>query len=1059
MKKDNPKVSPPPDVGELERQLLLKDQRIAELEKQLGQLREGSGTNEKLLAFEILLEALPDLVYLKDTKSRFILVNDAACRHFNTHSPESILGKTDYDFHPKEEADLYFAEEQIVLNTGQPIVDERNIHRDRKGEEHILLKSKYPCYDHTGKIIGLLGINRDITALSEARDSATEKLSLLRLALNAMPDAFYLKDREGRFLLINEATCRLFHLPEEKILGKRDCDFVDKKLADEYRADELRVIQTRTPMNNKVESFESSPGNKVWLMTTKVPYTNHLGEITGVIGVTRDITGLKSAQEESAQKLKLLQTLMEALPDMVCLKDLDNRLLYVNTAYARRFGRDDPREMIGNNDHDFHPADEAQQYVIEEKEIIKTGTPLINVTNSYMDIEGKERTILKSKIPCYNSQGKITGILGINRDITDIKNSQREAARRLQLLKTVIDVLPDPIYLKDTESRFILVNQALCELFGEPDSGKILGKTDQDFDFTKNADHFRNEEKKIMESGVPLFNRKEWFTHNNGSKSCVIRTKTPYRDESGKIVGVLGINRDITTLEKTRQELDQKLDLLQMLIDHIPDYIYVKDVLGHIVMANLACVRGAGYKKLDEIIGKTDFDQLPREQAQAFYDQEQKLLAEGHARSFLDECHHKITGQKQFILSTKIPLKDNQGNMIGLVGIGRDMTDIKAQEQALLRTEKLAAVGTLAAGTAHQFNNLLAIIMGTIELSMVESGLPDAVEKNLKSAFEACEKAHLIVKDMLAFSRQNKPQHRMGDVNCVVEQSLRILSFELEKDKITIEKSLSGLPSAMIDENKLGHVVLNLLVNARHALAGRDMKLIRLETGLDRDRIYIRVHDNGCGIPADQINSIFDPFYTTKGAYAQGDSAQAQYEGVGLGLSICNSIVQEHGGSIDVSSQVDKGTLFTVWLPSHSANAAGADAGSPGRVLVVDDEPIVRRLIAQVLSKQGYIVEQASDGQEGLHRILNQQYEAVFTDISMPRLGGVEMLQIVSGKIPENQRPSFIVISGYADDHQQELTAMKVHAILDKPFTSEQLTKIALTATAAFRNKITPPAS
>lgn len=1035
------------ESSSVSRQIIL-EKRIAELEKQLEE------ANQKSLLLETLLEALPDGVYLKDKQSRFVLVNEVKCRHYHFNHPEQLYGKTDHDFYPKEEADKFLREEQLILKTGIPIIDEKNTYVDDSGKTRSFLKSKYPCYDSAGNIIGTLGINRDITELSEARDEAVEKLSLLKSALNAMPDSFYLKDTESRFVLFNERFSQLCGLTEKELIGRTDHDLCRKELADEYRADELRVMETGEPMVNKVESFDKD-GQIVWLATTKVPYVNAQGQVAGTIGVTRNITDLKTAQQESARQLKLLQTLMESLPDMVSLKDTQNRLLYVNRAFAKRFAHDDPSRLIGMTDHDLHPHDEADIYTMEEKEIIRTGKPIINESNSYVDPEGIRRDILKSKIPCYDENGKITGILGINRDITVIKQAQRESSQRLKLLQTVINALPDPIYLKDKESRFILVNQSLCELFSLRDSSEIIGKTDFDFDYSGEAKSFRAEEEKIIETGIPIINMKEWFVHRNGAKSCVIRTKIPYHDESGQITGILGINRDITTLEKTREELDQKLDLLQMLIDHIPDYIYVKDVLGHIVMANVACVRGAGLKKLDDMIGKTDFDQFSPEQAREFHKQEQKVLADGHPQSFLDECTHTLTGQKMIILSTKIPLKDAHGNVIGLVGIGRDMTDIKKQEQALLRTEKLAAVGTLAAGTAHQFNNLLAIIMGTIELCLADGALPPAMAGNLRTALDASAKANVIVKDLLAFARQTNKvsQQRVAHVNEVVETSLRMLEYELQKDKVTVDKKLGALPDILLDPDKLAHVVLNLVVNARHAVAGKENKKITITTGIENNRAFIRVEDNGCGIPADHINSIFDPFFTTKGAYAQGNSEQARFQGVGLGLSVCNSIINEHGGLIDVSSVPGQGAVFTVWLPIVRKPGRPDGSHVEGRVLVVDDEPIIRRLITQLLSKEGYIVEQAADGEEGLHRILNGKYDAVFTDISMPRLGGVEMLQVAASKLPPTERPSFIVISGYADDHEKELKVLAVHGVLDKPFSNEQLLETARHAIAASKKK------
>jgi|GEM_PF-695377 len=1180
-----------PDPAERLRQL---EKQIAELQEKNARLQVSwdnsrdvsdlqkaeSAAQERLKLFQTLLEAMPDAVYLKDKDGHIIIANEAICRHFGFSSQSEIIGKTDHDLHPKDEADIYRQEELDIMEGKIPLLNLKNFFKDKQDSQRVILKSKFPYLDTQGNVTGILGINRDITDLIEARHQAEGQLAILKTALDALPDSFYVKDIDSRFIMVNKHLCQLCYLPEKELLGKSDKDFCTPQMADDYRRDELEVMRTLKPIVDKEERTIFPDGTSMWLLTTKVPYIDSHGQVAGIMGVTQDITSLKQAEEnastqrdllqkvldclpeaiylkdtesrfillnktlqewtgnsskelligkndeelfspqqadiyrqeelniisdgkplinkeesfiindkirhilttklpyfdatgkitgilgvsrditdikvvqqEAADRLELLHTLIESLPDMICLKDLNHKIAFANGTYAKRFGLSDPTVLIGTDDYDFHPPEEADIYVAEEKRMIETGMPLFNVSNSYWDSNGQKHELLKSKIPYRDHDGAIVGILGINRDITELKNLQEEAEERLKLLQTVIDALPDAIYLKDNDSRFILGNKDLCRALGVESINEIIGKTDFDFNSSDLATKFKAEEMKIMDSDCPIINQEEWHQASDGTKTYIFRTKIPYRDTAGNVIGTLGINRDVTELQKVREELNQKLALLQMLIDHIPDYIYIKDLDSRILMANKSAVRGAGFKKMEDFVGRTDHDNFPADVADKLLAEEQRVLKQGHMETFLNECYDKSSQQHQIILTTKIPLRDIAGNLIGLVGIGRDITEVKKQETMLVRTEKLAAVGTLAAGTAHQFNNLLAIIMGTVEMVLGDPSLSGKCREYLNTTMEASKKANVIVKDLLTFARQKKPIHQLSSLNQVLEQTIRILEYEYKNDRISLEKDLRDIPDYLMDPDKLSHVFMNLLVNAQHALAGITDKKVKVTSKYENGRIAVLIQDNGCGISREHMGSIFDPFFTTKGASAQGSTPQAKINGTGLGLSVCNSIIQEHGGTIEVTSEADAGTTFTVSFLIQSPNRPLQAISASGKILVVDDELLVRKVVTEVLSRKGFLIEQASNGQEGLEMILKGRFEAVVTDLSMPVMGGIEMIQKMNENMPVSERPAMVVVSGYVGDHENLLKSLDVAAIVDKPFTSEDLYQGVSAATVHFQKR------
>jgi two-component system NtrC family sensor kinase len=403
------------------------------------------------------------------------------------------------------------------------------------------------------------------------------------------------------------------------------------------------------------------------------------------------------------------------------------------------------------------------------------------------------------------------------------------------------------------------------------------------------------------------------------------------------------------------------------------------------------------------------------------------------------------------------PVVDAQGIRLGWLEVYRDITGQRLIQSKLLRTERMAELGQLVSGIAHELNNPLTSITGYAQLLLGRRLEPERVGDALK-IYQEAERAGRIVKNLLLFTREATPERRSVNLNELVERTLALRSYELKVENITVEFQRDpNLPLTLADPTQMQQVILNLVVNAEQAIQqGRGQGRIRVRT-LRRSpqRLALEVTDDGPGVPSEIAGRIFDPFFTTKPVGM----------GTGLGLSIVYGIVQEHGGEISFESQPGRGATFLVELPIVAASSASpqeglampaapeqlqlpgpasVESGGPGparreRVLVVEDEPTVAQLIADVLSEEGYRVDTLLDSREGLERLRQQAYDLVICDLKMPRLDGRAFYRaLVRAGSPLQHRMIFVTGDTLAP-HTIEFLDSTGLPYLAKPFLVDEL--------------------
>jgi PAS domain S-box-containing protein len=491
-----------------------------------------------------------------------------------------------------------------------------------------------------------------------------------------------------------------------------------------------------------------------------------------------------------------------------------------------------------------------------------------------------------------------------------------------------------------------------------------------------------------------------------------MRRKSKNKNDQG---GPLKMGQDLHGENETRY-------MLQTVLDTIPAAVFWKDRDFCYLGGNRTWLDAIGIKSSEEVVGKSDYD-LPWEKAQAdsFREDDKRVMESGTPEYNIIEPFLRADGTHAWASTNKVPLRDAKGNVIGVLGTYEDITERKRMEEELNKAQKLESLGLLAGGIAHDFNNLLAGIFSHIDLARAAS--KDGVVSNyLSTALSAIERARNLTGQLLTFAKGGAPVLETGDLSPVIRNSSKLV---LSGSNVSCALNIpDGLWSCDFDKNQIGQVIDNMVINARAAMpaggtiliSAMNISLTAGEKGTLQPGNYVKIsiHDDGIGIPEDVLPKIFDPFFTTK------------QTGSGLGLAICHSIVKRHGGWIDVESPPDKGTTFHLYVPASRKTPAmvppqktvSFHKGS-GRILIMDDEEIIRQSVGKILDTLGYSVECTRDGKETLAFLTEEiragrSFSAILLDLTVP--GGMGGKEVAVEIRKMNIDIPLFVTSGYSND-------------------------------------------
>ena len=568
---------------------------------------------------------------------------------------------------------------------------------------------------------------------------------------------------------------------------------------------------------------------------------------------------------------------------------------------------------------------------------------------------------------------------------------------------------------------------------------------------------------RAMRTGVPQEND----VYTPDGRAFYIRGY-PVQDDQGNIVGAIEVTLDITGRKRAEEALALEKEQLAVTLASIADGVIVTDTSGAITFMNQAALNLTGWKQFDALGQKLSrVLKLIHEGTKTPCDDPLETVLRTGAPASLPDGVILISrdGHERLIADSGAPIRDADGTIIGMILVFRDITEKRRFEEEILKSQKLESLGVLAGGIAHDFNNVLTAIIGNASLARLSLSTQDKAHAVLFDIEKAAMRAKKLTHQLLTFSKGGAPIKKITTLNEIVQDTV---GFALSGSNVSCSFDLpADLWSADADAEQISHAINNIVINAREAMPEGGTMDVRAEnTDLTggttlplppQKYVKISIRDQGAGISREHLNKIFDPYFTTKEEFHSG-----------LGLSVAYFVVKKHGGHIVVDSEPDVATTFTIYLPAaHGAQPAAqeqerAKAGrGHGRILVMDDEEIVRSILGKILERFGYEAEYARDGMEAIEKYRvaidsAKPFDAVIMDLTVTGgMGGREAIELLRLVDPDAM---VIVSSGYSDDPvMSDFRKYGFDGVIAKPFQADEpaelLGKILAEKRAASRRK------
>ncbi|WP_167320893.1 PAS domain S-box protein [Desulfosudis oleivorans] len=530
------------------------------------------------------------------------------------------------------------------------------------------------------------------------------------------------------------------------------------------------------------------------------------------------------------------------------------------------------------------------------------------------------------------------------------------------------------------------------------------------------------------------------------------------RDTTGRPIGLQGITRDITERKQAEQALRESEERYRTILENIEAGYYEVDLAGNFTFFNQAMCQILGYAE-DELLGMNNRSYMDDENAKKVFHTFNQVFTSGKTAKAFDWELIRKDNTRCFVDTSIALMRDAENNPVGFRGIARDISEWKQAEAErerlstqLLQAQKMESVGRLAGGVAHDFNNMLSVILGYTELAMHRVPPHDPLYEDLREILSAAKRSSEITRQLLAFARKQTSSPKVIDLSDTVENMLKMLRRLIGEDIDLAWNPGPGLWTVNMDPAQISQILANLLVNARDAIGG--VGKVTIETGnvsfdqdycedhnefLPGDYVVLAVSDDGCGMDRKTRDRLFEPFFTTKEVG----------KGTGLGLATVYGIVSQNNGFINVYSEPGQGTTFRIYLPrhggalstAHQPGPATAPRGTGETILVVEDEAAILKLTQRVLSGLGYTVLTAETPAQALKLAMehSDRIDLLITDVIMPEMNGRDLADRLNALQPDLK---ILYMSGYTADviAHRGILEPGVHFI-QKPFSNQDLAK------------------
>ncbi len=876
----------------------------------------------------------------------------------------------------------------------------------------------------------LRGIMVDITSQKQAAEALQDSEKKFRQIAENVQELFWIFSRDfSEAIYISPAYETLWGRSVESVY-REPSSFVEAVHPEDLGALRTAMQQVGQDVFNGIEYRVIQPDETVrWMFSRGFPVRDEKGEVTRVVGTTADITERKQANEELQQSEDRFRTLFELSAAAILIHDDHGRILQVNQRvcdsldYTRQ-------ELLRMEVTEIEVGADAEEMLAAWAQMHASAAQMISGVHRRKDgstfpVEVWIRRISLEGEPL---------ILAEAHDVGERREAEEKLAFAEAHYRRLVETAPQAIYALDAEGRFIELNPAgerLLERSAEDVMGQHFSTVITPADLGVATNGFE----RVISGEEYSIAFEERILRPSGDERLLYITETAI-EEGGVITGTHGIAWDITE-ERADQE---QIRLLATALENLEEGVSIARFDGELMYSNAAHARLLGYDlQLEGAPNVQNF--LPDDEAKEQLQEAIRIAAErgtwtGRVR------RRRIDDGSEIPLEMILGRVDSDEGEKLLVTIARDITEDIQKEQQLRRAERLAGVGTLIGGVAHELNNPLHAIRNFADLMLLDERSKDDCEA-LEIIRREADRATKVVSNLRLIARQSQEVDGVResvDLNEVVRHVLKVRRYALETGNVQVREDLAeNLPCVLADRSEIEQVVLNLVVNAEHAMASAsgERRLI-LRTRSTPKGASLHLVDSGIGIPRPNLERIFDPFFTTK------DPG----EGTGLGLSLVHSIIIEHGGEIHVDSEIGGGTAFRIDLPrapdleqSAEAKSTPTPPSRPLRILVVDDEDAVRRVSLRYLERLGHRVDAVADGEEALRSLDRAEYDVILSDLRMPGLDGEELLRHLRQRGGGLERRLIFITGDAASGNAARIASEAKVPVLIKPIRLEELAR------------------
>ncbi len=980
-----------------------------------------------------LINATRETLLLIDPEGKILVANETIAQRLG-RSVRELTGTSLYEYFPPDVAARRKEEYDEVVRTGQPVrfLDER--------DERVYESYAYPVFNHEGQVAKVAIFAADITENRWAEEQLRQKTALLEAQVNASLDGIIVVDK-GRKILQNQQANELLKLPGH-ITGSDDAEAQIewvKGLAKDPEGFYEKVTHViANPGETMRDELEFKDGTVLDRYTR--PVIGKDGKHYGRIWTFRDITERK--RSEAALRASRLQ-LSEAM-DLALIVywefDPAAQAFVFNDPFYAFYGTTAEREggyLMTREDYAerfMHPDDLPRYYQFVEQGGSKPGPESVSdMEHRIIRRDGEVRHILARVRVLKDGSGRVVKRYGANQDITEWKRAEEELQKAHRRLSDIIDLLPDATFVVDREKRVVAWNKAIEEMTGVKKE-EILGKGDyayavpfygkprpididlvfeRDEEIERTYDHVQRDGSKLsIEVHVPKV--------YGGRGAHLSATASPLFDREGNIVGAIESIRDTTEQKRIEKALQESEERYRTAIESSNDGVALVREGRHIYV-NRKFLDIFGYRSLEEVVGKTHHLTVHPDDLERVVSYNRRRQ---RGEAVPDRYEFKGLRKNGDIIYIEASVTGTtyQGEPISLAFI-RDVTERKSLEAQLRQAQKMEAIGTLAGGVAHDFNNILMVLMGYANLLQMKMDRCDPLRVYVDQILASTAKAANITQSLLAFGRKQVLEMKPYKITTIVEDVEKLLQRLMPEDiELTIE--LGDDATVTADLTQVEQLLMNLATNARDAMprGGKlGIKTQRVKIGEEFRRTYgfgkpgpyvlLSVSDTGIGMDKKTQEKVFEPFFTTK----------EPGKGTGLGLSIVYGIIKQHNGYINVSSRPGEGSTFLLYLPEvkerprETRSAVREAKGGRETLLLAEDNADIRAVTSDILKVLGYTVIEAVNGRDAVEKFGEHRDEIklVILDVVMPEKNGKEAYEEIRS-VRHDVKALFM--SGYTGD-------------------------------------------